>query len=109
MKAQRYFSYEKTRAKEKIQSIENGIDFVGYRHFPNKILLRKASAKRMKRNLNIKYYKFIKGHTKPDQFISTIQSIRGWLKWANTYNFQQALKLDSLLQEAENAKLSKIY
>ena len=98
-----------TLSKEKIQSIENGIDFVGYRHFPNKILLRKASAKRMKRNLNIKHYKFIKGHTKPDQFISTIQSIRGWLKWANTYNFQQALKLDSLLQEAENAKLSKIY
>lgn len=95
--------------KEKIQSVKNGIDFIGYRHFPDKILLRKSSAKRIKKNLNNKTYSFYKKTITEQQFISTLNSIKGWLAWANTFNLQKKLKIECLLKEAQDEKFSKVY
>lgn len=95
-----------TLSKEKIREVQNGIEFIGYKHYPDHIIVRKSSVKRMRKNIKIKHYKFVKNKITPSQFISTLQSICGWLKWANTYNLKQQLNISNLLQEAENAKLS---
>jgi hypothetical protein len=63
-----------------------GIDFVGYRHFGNYILLRKSTAKNMKRKL-----KKINNKYKDNGVISysdwcCINSYKGWLGWCNGRN-----------------------
>lgn len=85
-----------------IFQVKQGVDFLGYRHFPNYILLRKSTVKRVKRRL-IRMPKMLKFKliTK-EQFRSSIASTWGWLKWANTYNLQIKYKLDELMQLSNN-------
>lgn len=84
-------------------SVSHGVDFLGYRHFRKYILLRKSTAKRVKRRLARLPRLFEKGRITKEQFESSIASTWGWLKWANTYNFQLSLDIDSLRQVANAA------
>ena len=74
-----------------------GVDFLGYRHFPNgKILVRKSTSKRIKKRLKslpylMKHHKISKNSAR-----SVIASTKGWLKWAKTYHFRLHLKLEEL-------------
>ena len=85
-----------------------GVDFLGYRHFPQGyILVRKATAKRMKKRMrgvlwNYKHHKITK-----IQALSQIASTEGWLKHANTYNFSVSLQLDKLKECITNERFSK--
>ncbi len=63
-----------------------GVDFVGYRHFGDYILLRKPTAKRMKRKLRKIYSKCINGGKITYSEWCSINSYKGWLKWCNSYN-----------------------
>jgi len=76
--------------------VSRGVDFLGYRHFPKYILVRKSTAKRIKRRLEKLPDMLIKGQITLDQFRSSLASIMGWLKWANAYNLRKRLKLDEL-------------
>lgn len=75
--------------QEKIQPIKNGIDFIGYRHFINKILIRKSSKIRMfrklKSNITNKY-------KLTEQYIqSYLGSLNGWLKWSSDESFKNKI------------------
>ncbi len=67
-------------SKVRLYKTKQGIDFVGYRHFPNKVLVRKATVKRMIKN--IKKYKKMS----LEQIRSSIASTYGWLIHASSYN-----------------------
>ena len=76
--------------------VTQGVDFLGYRHFPNYVLLRKSTSKRVKRRLNLLPTLLEKGRISFDSYRSSIASTRGWLRWANSHNMGIALKLEEL-------------
>lgn len=86
-----------------------GVDFLGYRHFPNgKILLRKSTAKRVKKNIKSLPYKIRHGKIALTGALSTLASIKGWIKWANTYNLKTSLQIDKLESEVKNGKICRL-
>ena len=80
-----------------------GVDFLGYRYFPeDKVLVRKTTAKRMKHRLAELYYIFRHKLDTCEHINQSLQSILGWLRWANTRNFTVATdlyKLENLVYE----------
>jgi retron-type reverse transcriptase len=71
--------------------VSQGIDFLGYRHFPDYILLRKSTAKRIQKRLKELPTKHAQGLITDEQLQSSIASTKGWLKWANCHNFEKYL------------------
>lgn len=85
-----------TLSKSDIFPIKDGIDFLGYRHFPEKILLRKSTAKRIKHRVSNLPHQLRTGKITKESYISSIASTMGWLKWANAYNFTNSLNLKEM-------------
>lgn len=93
-----------------------GIDFLGYRHFSSGyILVRKTTAKRMKKRIRRLKWELAKKKITNDRALSVIGSISGWLKWANTYNLQKEVllmnKFSDFAEEkfiGEKIKISKV-
>lgn len=83
-------------SKNKLFPITHGIDFLGYRHFADYILLRKSSAKRVKRRVKKLPELLTSGQISELQFQSSIASTRGWLRWCNSFNLAQSLHLNQL-------------
>lgn len=77
-----------------------GVDFLGYRHFNGYKLLRRSTAKRVKKRLPAILKKYKSGKMTQDRFRSCVESTYGWVKWANTYNFQLKLKLSEMRELA---------
>ena len=74
-----------------------GVDFLGYRHFPEGyVLLRKGTAKRVRRRLNAIPAMLASGRIALDTARSMIASARGWMRWANTRNLALSLNIDEL-------------
>jgi retron-type reverse transcriptase len=80
-------------SKNDIFPVKQGIDFLGYRHFPDHILVRKSTAKRIRLRMKALPGKLIRGDISSDQYRSSIASTDGWLQWANSYNFKRSLEL----------------
>jgi len=76
--------------------VTQGVDFLGYRHFPNKVLLRKGTAKRVAKRLKALPDLLSMGKITLDQYRSSVASTEGWLKWANTHNLKLTLNLSAL-------------
>ena len=93
------YNLDLTMSKDKVFPVSQGLDFVGYRHFPDKILLRKRTAKRVKRKINSIPYLLKTGAISPESALSSIASTQGWLQWANTHNLSISLKLEKLKGE----------
>ena len=83
--------------------VSHGVDFLGYRHFRKYILLRKSTAKRVKKRLAKLPYMLEEGKINSEQFRSSIASTHGWLKWANTHNFRLAISIHNLQEMADAA------
>ncbi len=83
--------------------VSRGVDFLGYRHFPEYILLRKSTATRMKRRLRVLPDLLARHKITADQYRATLASITGWLKWSNSRNLQLHLKLDQLRKAVESS------
>lgn len=79
--------------------VTQGVDFLGYRHFKEKVLLRKSTAKRVIKRMNRLPLLLSSGKITKDQYRGSIASTTGWMKWANTHNLSISIKL-SKLQEA---------
>lgn len=77
-----------------------GVDFLGYRHFRGYILLRKRTAKRVARRLKTLPGQYEAGRVTAEHCRSVLASARGWLKWANTHNFQRKVGLSELTEWA---------
>ena len=80
-------------SKNRIFPVTHGVDFLGYRHFSDYVLLRKSSAVRIKRRLKKLPQLFHKGIVDKDQLRSSIASTTGWLKWCNSFNLSKSLDL----------------
>lgn len=78
--------------------VSHGVDFLGYRHFPGYVLLRKSTATRMRRRLKVLPRLFAAGRITLEQFRSSVASMMGWIKWANTRNFKTAIQIDNLVE-----------
>lgn len=92
-------------SKGEVFPCTQGIDFLGYRHFPDgKILLRKSTAKRMKRRMAHLESDMQKGKFTPEQARAKIASARGWMKHARTHNLALAMRLSDL-ESIVNAKI----
>ena len=83
--------------------VSHGVDFLGYRHFRKYILLRKSTAKRVKKRLAKLPRMLEEGKINSEQFRSSIASTHGWLKWANTHNFRLAISIHNLQEMADAA------
>jgi retron-type reverse transcriptase len=83
--------------------VTRGVDFLGYRHFDNYILLRKSTAKRVKKRLAKLPELYRKGKITAEQYQSSAGSTWGWLKHANTHNLTLAVRLRELTAEAKKA------
>lgn len=86
--------YELTYSKADVFSVKQGVDFCGYRHFDNYILLRKSTAKKEIKRLKELPGEFESGLITKDKMRSTIDSMIGWQKHANTHNLQIATDID---------------
>lgn len=63
-----------------------GVDFVGYRHFGDYTLLRKSTAKALKNKCKRIYKYTSKGIPISYSDFCSINSYKGWIKWADGYN-----------------------
>jgi len=81
--------FELTFSKCDLFKTKQGVDLCGYRHFGKYVLLRKSTAKRIKK-------RFKKLKYKDSEYIkSSVASTLGWLKHCCSYNFIKALKLSA--------------
>ena len=91
-------------SKAELAPVSQGVDFLGYRHFPNKILLRKSTARRVRRRLAKLPHLYRSGRINLEQYRSSIASTWGWLQWANTYNFRIAIQLQELQEDVDGLR-----
>ena len=84
--------------------VAQGVDFIGYRHFPDYILLRKRTAQRVKARLRALPGALASGRITPERYRSSIASTMGWIKWANTRNLALSLDLDALWRSTHVAE-----
>lgn len=94
-------------SKKSIFPVSQGVDFLGYRHFKKYVLLRKSTVKRVKKRLRTLPYQYRKEKINKEQYLSSLSSTNGWLKWANSYHLRKSLQIDSLIKELrdENEKV----
>lgn len=85
-----------TLSKCDLFPVTQGVDFLGYRHFQNYVLLRKSTSKRVKKRLTLLPKLLEKGRISLDSYRSSIASTRGWMKWSNSHNLGLSLKLQEL-------------
>ena len=68
---------------------KQGVDFCGYRHFGKYVLLRKSTAKRMKR----RFRKIAAKGVLSERDKASLASMNGWLKHCCSWNFRKSLGL----------------
>ena len=81
--------------------VKRGVDFLGYRHFNNYILLRKSTIKRVRRRLSRLPKKYAQEKITAEQYRSSVASTWGWLKHANSHNLMINLKFMELNEEVK--------
>ena len=85
----------------------HGVDFLGYRHFPDgKILLRKSTAKRMTKRMKSLVYEVMHGLISLRQAQDVVASTMAWASWANTNNLLIKMKIDEI-KELVDWKISQ--
>lgn len=80
-------------SRSDVFNVKQGVDFLGYRHFDNYILVRKRTAKRMMKKVAALPERFKAGEITQDELRSIIDSISGWLSHANAYHLSQKMHL----------------
>lgn len=77
-----------TYSKAYVFDVKQGVDFCGYRAFGKYMLLRKSTAKRIKRRVSHVYPRYTE-----EKRNASIASTMGWLKHCNSYNLKVKLGL----------------
>ena len=84
-------------SKKNLFKSSQGLDFLGYRHFPDgKILVRKSTAKRIKRRIISLPERVEAGTINIDKAVGKVASAKGWLSHANTNNFKKSIYFDEI-------------
>lgn len=76
-----------------------GVDFLGYRHFPRYILVRKKTAARIRRHLREVMHLLKQGRISPKTAKAKVASARGWVQHANAHHYAVANHIDALWEE----------
>lgn len=79
--------------------VSRGVDFLGYRHFPNKILYRKRTVKSSKRHVKETMHLLRSGRISKEQALSKLASVVGWIKHAQCHNLYNAMEIDRIKKE----------
>lgn len=87
-------------SKKIILRCDHGVPFIGYRHFPEYVLLKKRTAKRIRRKLPKMPERLNKKRITLIQYASTLSSFNGWASFGNTYNFRRKIGLDVAFESA---------
>lgn len=74
-----------------LRPISAGCEFVGYRIYPDHVIVRKSTTLRMKRNLERKKRAYEAGEITKEKYGETITSCKALLKNAGSKNLQEAL------------------
>jgi retron-type reverse transcriptase len=90
-------------SKADIFPVARGLDFLGYRHFPDYVILRKSTVRRMKRRLLRLPSKYRAREIGFEEFRGSVASTNGWLKYACTYNLRRRIGFDKIWQSVEEA------
>lgn len=73
-----------TFSKCSVRRTKDGISFIGYRHFPKFIMMRKQTANKLKRRIcNI-----IKHHDFNSKAVGQMAAAFGWTKWCCCFNYK---------------------
>lgn len=90
-----------TLSKCDIFKTTQGVDFLGYRHFPNGVMLvRKSTAKRQKRKMKLLEKRINERTISKETALAKIASAHGICSHANAHNFEVKLNLDYLKRRA---------
>lgn len=71
-------------SKSNLKRTQDGVSFIGYRHFKNFILIRKNTAARLKKRI----INIIKHKDFNPKSIGQMAALFGWTKWANCFNYK---------------------
>ena len=85
-------------SKADVFPVKQGVDFLGYRHFKHCVLVRKSTAKRIKRRLSHIPRLLEENKISIVRARSQVASALGWLKHANAFNLRKALNIDKLME-----------
>lgn len=91
---------ELTLSKCDLFPVSRGVDFLGYRHFPDYVLLRKSTAKRVIRRLRALPGLLADGMITPERFRGQVASAWGWMRWANTHHLAIHTHIQELMEQA---------
>ncbi|MCF7913598.1 MAG: reverse transcriptase/maturase family protein [Spirochaetaceae bacterium] len=94
-------SLKLTLSKDRVYPVSQGVDFVGYRHFAKYVLVRKSTARRVKKRISHLRWEINKGLVDAKRARSVVSSTEGWLRWANAYNLRQAMHIDEIKEEID--------
>jgi hypothetical protein len=83
--------------------VKRGVDFLGYRHFPGYVLVRKSTAKRVKERILRLPDLLASGRISIETYRSSLASTMGWLRWANSFHLRSSLDLENLWDRARHA------
>ncbi len=89
-------------SKKDLFPVSRGVDFLGYRHFPTHVLMRKSTMKRHKRKFSLFPNLLSKGKITALYAKAASVSMLGWAKHANCYNFINSIKVYLTQLEAIN-------
>lgn len=88
--------------KTSIFPVSHGVDFLGYRIWPDHRLLRKRSVKRMRRALKYFQNAYQKGSVDIERINATLQSWLGHAKHADTYRLREKLLSEACFSKGES-------
>lgn len=91
--------YDLTYSRADVFNVKQGIDVVGYRHFDNYILVRKSTAKKEKKLIKELPGRFERGEISADTARSSIDSVAGHIKHANSYNLKKSMRIDEIRRQ----------
>ncbi|MCX5818996.1 MAG: reverse transcriptase domain-containing protein [Deltaproteobacteria bacterium] len=96
-----------TLSKCDLFPVSRGVDFLGYRHFPGYVLLRKSTSIRIRRRLGKLPGLLAAGRITLDRFRGSVASINGWMKWANAQNFRLAVEFKRMEELARHGGITE--
>lgn len=71
-------------SKSFVYPVNQGVPFIGYRHFKNFVLLRRFGARKMLKCI----FNIVKYHDRSEKSIGQLAAFKGWAKWCCSYNFK---------------------
>ena len=84
-------------SKERLFCTKEGVDFCGYKVYPNgTIIVRPSTKKRIKRKIKELIYKIHKGYVTINHAMSVVGSYKGLIQFSNSIQLYRSIKLNNL-------------